>query len=218
MNRSEEIPHLRSYFRQCGADDAKKLELVLRLRDIAIEQLGSVKEKEPRPMSDLDRKLYQAKGIRTEWDFTDYDDAASFSLLVSTGRIGAALSPSQKSAALLLGACVEALKKKALPPHVQDWILDAYAGLDATAVNTGKRFIAGRKPNSGGPIRKIISRFLKKNPAMKNPELWAAVIAKPPRGWTAYDARKFLEGPGIKTMTQRRFFNICSEERKKNKL
>ncbi len=218
MNRSEEVPHLRSHFRQCGADDAKKLELVLRLRDIAIEQLGSVKEIELPPMLDLDRKSYKVKGISPEWDFTDYDDATTFSLLVRAGRIGAALSPSQKSAALLLGACAEALKKNALLPHVQDWILDAYAGLDATAVNTGKRFIAGRKPNSGGPIRKKISMMLKKNPTMKNPELWAAVIAKPPRGWTGYDARKCLEGPGIKAMTQGRFFNICSEERKKSKL
>ena len=82
----------------------------------------------------------------------------------------------------------------------------------------GKKFAGGRKPGSGGPIRKAIARLLKKNHEIKNPQLWAEVKSKPPSGWTACDNRvgKYLEGPHAKdTMTQRRFFNVCGEERKR---
>lgn len=157
MNRSEELPHLRSHFRQCGADNAKKMELVLRLRDVAIKLLEPVKAKNPRPMSELDIEAYQAKGISTEWDFTDYDDATTFGVLVSTGTIGAALSPSQKSAAALLSHCSEALRLNALPDRLRDWILDAYPGLDADAVNRGmqqkKNLVAG--PQAASVKRKL---------------------------------------------------------------
>ena len=85
------------------------------------------------------------------------------------------------------------------------------------AMELGQKFMDGRKVNTGGPIRKAIARLLKKNPAMKNPELWAAVTAMPPRGWTVYGDRKYLEGPGVKNMSQGRFFTVCGEERKKNK-
>ena len=84
----------------------------------------------------------------------------------------------------------------------------------------GGKFKTGRKPNTGGVIRKAIARLLQKTHSMKNPELWAEVTAKPPRGWTAYDNRagKYLEGPAADDhMVQGRFFTICGEERKKIK-
>ena len=213
MNRSEEVPHIRSFFRQNQYDEEKKIWLVTQLRDIAIEQLEPVKAKIPRVLPDWVREAYQAKGISLEWDLTT-TDAYEFSSMARN----AGVSPSQQSAANLLDACTRALEKNAVSDRTQQHILDAYAGLDADAVNTGVRFIAGRKTNSGGPIRKIIAKMLKKNTAMKNPELWAAVTAKPPRGWTFVCFGKRLEvKQGQGAMTQGRFFNVCGEERKKLK-
>lgn len=40
MNKFEEVPHFRSYFRQCGYDEAKKIKLVERIRDVALEYLS----------------------------------------------------------------------------------------------------------------------------------------------------------------------------------
>lgn len=82
----------------------------------------------------------------------------------------------------------------------------------------GEKF---NKPGRGaGLFRKIITGLLKKNPAMKNPELWAVVANKPPKGWSPFDNRqgKYLEGRTIDDhIGQRRFFTICGEERKKLK-
>ena len=84
------------------------------------------------------------------------------------------------------------------------------------AALTGQKFIAGRKPGSGGPIRKAIARLLKKNPEMKNPELWEMLEAHPPQGWQFYAERKYIEGPKAGDgMSQGWFFSVCSEERKK---
>ncbi len=82
----------------------------------------------------------------------------------------------------------------------------------------GKKFADGRTPGSGGPIRKAIARLLKKNSALKNPQLWDAIKSRPPRGWSVFENRhgKYIEGPtNDDRMGQRRFFNICGEERRK---
>ncbi len=84
----------------------------------------------------------------------------------------------------------------------------------------GQRFKDGRKPGSGGAIRKAIAKLLTKNHALKNPELWEAVKRNPPRGWQVYEnARlgKYLEGPNMKCMGYPRFCTVCGEERKKVK-
>ncbi len=97
--------------------------------------------------------------------------------------------------------------------HHKDFML----GDDAA---TGKKFNAGRKITSGGPIRKKIAALLKVSPTMKNPELWDAVIAKLPKGWAHYDNRqgKYLEGPKAgEGMKLKRFYNVCGEERIKIK-
>lgn len=82
----------------------------------------------------------------------------------------------------------------------------------------GEKF---NKPGRGGGLfRKKIASLLEKNSAMKNPELWAAVANKPPKGWSAFDNHlgKYLEGRTIDDhIVQRRFFTICGEERKKLK-
>ena len=64
----------------------------------------------------------------------------------------------------------------------------------------GQKF-QGKKPNSGGPIRKAIARLLAKNPALTNPELWAEIKGKPPRGFYVIDSgsSKFIDGPTRKT-------------------
>ncbi len=81
----------------------------------------------------------------------------------------------------------------------------------------GRKFKAGRKPGTGGPIRKRIAALLKKNPRLKNPELWETIKNAPPRGWQAFDNRlgEYLEGPGNQSMTRGRFDTVCGEERKK---
>lgn len=85
----------------------------------------------------------------------------------------------------------------------------------------GQRFKDGRKLGSGGPVRKAIAKFLAKNPAMKNPELWEAMKKKPPRGWQTYEnvrLGKYLEGPAsTESMKYGRFCTVCGEERKKVK-
>lgn len=82
----------------------------------------------------------------------------------------------------------------------------------------GRLFTNGRKSGTGGPIRKAVAKLLKANPDLKNPELWIAVAAKPPKGWGAFDNRagKYFEGAMPKEgMNYERFCNVCGEERKK---
>jgi hypothetical protein len=83
----------------------------------------------------------------------------------------------------------------------------------------GKKF-KGRKPGSGGPIRKAVARLLKKYPALKNPELWDEIKSRPPRGWSVFDNShgKYIEGPKAGDgMKRAHFCTVCSEERKKIK-
>lgn len=71
----------------------------------------------------------------------------------------------------------------------------------------------GRGP---GPIRKWIARQLKKNPTMKNRELWTEFARNPLRDWQVMENRqgKYLEGPkGNDHMTYGRFSNVCKEVR-----
>lgn len=83
----------------------------------------------------------------------------------------------------------------------------------------GRKFVAGRKPNTGGPIRKAIARLLKRQ-RMSNSTLWDALASRPPRGWTFLDNRqgKYCEGPKAgEGMNYARFCNVASEERGKLK-
>lgn len=85
----------------------------------------------------------------------------------------------------------------------------------------GQLFKDGRKPGSGGPIRKAIAKLLAKAPTMRNPDLWEAIKNKPPKGWQAYESArlgKYLEGPTTKKeMGYGRFCTVCGQERKKVK-
>ena len=90
---------------------------------------------------------------------------------------------------------------------------------DGDLLELGFLFKKGRRPNTGSPIRRKIAALLRKNPNLKNPELWKAVEEKPPKGWSAFDNEvgKYLEGPHNKNMNYQRFCNVCAEERAKAK-
>lgn len=87
---------------------------------------------------------------------------------------------------------------------------------------SGLSFTTGRKVGTKGPIRKAIAHLLKKHPAMKNPELWDAIKAKPPKGWEFFNNSpgRCADGPPMKTDERRstlsygRFCTVCGEERK----
>ena len=83
----------------------------------------------------------------------------------------------------------------------------------------GLKFNRGRKTGATSPIRKAIARELKKSPGMKNPELWDAIAAKPPKGWEFCDNSlgRYAEASGGKNMGYKRFCNVCGEERGKLK-
>lgn len=92
--------------------------------------------------------------------------------------------------------------------------------LEALAFHA-RQFKLGRKSGTGGPIRKAIAKVLKKNPHFKNPDLWVALSANPPKGWQFFNNRagQYIEGPNFAEdhMIYRRFCTVCGEERKKIK-
>lgn len=84
----------------------------------------------------------------------------------------------------------------------------------------GLKFRSGRKLGTTGPIRKAIARELQKHPDMKNAQLWKALAAKPPKGWTFFDNHlgKYIEGPkGGQEMSYRTFLNAAALERRPQK-
>ncbi|MCB4365735.1 hypothetical protein KIH07_18520 [Hydrogenophaga taeniospiralis] len=105
------------------------------------------------------------------------------------------------------------------PLEKAEWLI--YQGSAAPLMAKAKKFEP--KGRGKGPIRKLIAKLLKKSPSMKNPALWDAVQAHPPRGYSVKDNHlgKYIEGPTPSDKTKerndmdyRRFSNICSEERK----
>jgi hypothetical protein len=84
----------------------------------------------------------------------------------------------------------------------------------------GQTFLENRKQGFSGPIRTAIASLLEQQPTMSNAELWAAIAAHPPRGWTACENRqgKYLESyPRGRRheVVFKTFQNHCAEERKK---
>lgn len=181
MNRIEEVPHLRSLFRQFGTDDAQKIKLVLKLRDVALEFLpASVIAKVPPPyFSDEIRAAYKAIGRNLEWNLSILGDTGVYAFC-STAR-DAGLTQSQQSAAALLYACTEALEKNAVSERVQQTILYAYAGLDLDNVAKGKNYHAAqsnraKKPRGKGEDQRtmgdLIEALKRHHPNDKPSELW----------------------------------------------
>lgn len=84
----------------------------------------------------------------------------------------------------------------------------------------GGKFLKGRKPNTGGPIRKRIEKELAKDPTLMPRHLWNKIKSKPPKGWEFFDndAGKYIEGPkGGDGMAYARFSEVCKEEKDKLK-
>ena len=117
--------------------------------------------------------------------------------------------------------CIESVAATDATDAVAFLRTDTPAGQDRLRrAEVGEKFLKGRKVNSGGPIRAAIARLLKKDPSLRNQELWEAVVASPPKGWAAYDNRQgqYFEGPSARdNMGKPRFLNVCGQERKKLK-
>lgn len=212
MARLEDARHIRAALH--GLDASGRLGLVAQLRDTAVEVLRPVAGKVPRPMPDRLKAEYEAKGISLDWDLLSTDAFEFFH-----AARDADLTPSQQSAALLLYLCARALDDEAISENDQQAIVDAYAALDLDAAGMGEKFKQGRRPSTGGKIRAAVAKLLKKNPAMKNLELWQAIAAKPPKGWEFFDNNlgRYAEGDGGANMGYPRFRNVAAEERQKLK-
>ena len=74
------------------------------------------------------------------------------------------------------------------------------------------------KGRGASALRKAIAAAIKRDPKIKTESLWAALKAKPPRGWELLDNRagRYAEGPDG-NMNYARFRNIVSMERAKLK-
>jgi hypothetical protein len=123
MTKIEEVPHLRSVFRQLRGDVAGQLKVVQRIREVAVHYNG-----------------------------TD-----------------------------LIALCDRALEDNDLPEYLRDWILDAYAMLDAAAVDRDKRNRAAqstkaRKPrgkgDDGRTLGDLIQGLARNYPRDKPSEVW----------------------------------------------
>lgn len=83
----------------------------------------------------------------------------------------------------------------------------------------GRKFKAGRKPGTGGPIRKAIAKALKRDRTLTPRTLWAMLADSPPRGWEFCEnhAGKYAAGSKGRNMSYKRFQNVAKEERDKLK-
>lgn len=61
----------------------------------------------------------------------------------------------------------------------------------ADLVIHGKQMRRGRKEGTIGPVRKFIRKILAKKPKATNEELWTAIKAKPPTGWTPLETERY---------------------------
>ena len=60
----------------------------------------------------------------------------------------------------------------------------------------GKKFSAGRKPGTAGPVRRAIRRYLKSDSRARAAQIWSGLKAKPPKGMEFYES---TQGPYIWT-------------------
>lgn len=149
MNKFQEVAHYRSAFSQ--ANNTFRMELVRRLRDIAIEQLTPTLAKIPRPMSDDARECYRTKGISTEWNLRVADEAIVFFLVTKDAEVSA----STKYAAQLLSHCTHVLEEPSRFPQMENWILDAYAGIETDNIEYGLKHRTKQKARAKKPRGKL---------------------------------------------------------------
>lgn len=185
MSRLADVPHIRSAFRQ--AKDTKTiLEIVFKLREIALNHILPAVPLLPRTLSKEVRLAYEKKGISTDWNLRNPDDATQFFLVAN----GSPISRSQKCAAQLLLSCSHVLETPSILPSLKDTILDAYAGLDFETVELAENFRRNQKAKAkrtravnlydGRSIQQIIGEMLRKpeNCEARAPELWRKLFSE----------------------------------------
>lgn len=88
----------------------------------------------------------------------------------------------------------------------------------AARVTHGKKF-TGSKPDSIGPVRNFIRKALAKKPKATNEELWDAIKAKSPKGWTAMENvryGRYIDPPaGRQEVKWKSFCSYAALERKR---
>lgn len=212
MNRSEEVPHIRSILRH-GYNET----FILWMWDVALEYLPpAVIAKVPPPyFSDDIRAAYQAIGKNLEWNLTipDSGDTGAYAFFYAAGRAG--LTQGQQNAAALLFALTEALEENALSDRVKQNILDAYAGLDSDALILGIDYKKIQKKKAQKPrsiIPEIKEDLVRNYPDYTAKELWPHLYAElRERGLDPEETDagyKYDHKDGDKTITFNSFANI----------
>lgn len=155
MTRVEEVPHLRSLFRQFGCDEVKKLNLVEVIRDIALCYLPSeVIAKVSTPhFSEEVRAAYEAKGVSLEWDLSILGDTGIYAFNAAASH--AAISKGEKYAAQLLAYCTKAFEENAVSAQLEQWILDAHMCLDVDAVEKAVAPLNVDKEKLAATVKKL---------------------------------------------------------------
>jgi DNA-binding transcriptional MerR regulator len=79
----------------------------------------------------------------------------------------------------------------------------------------GKKFSAGRKPGTAGPVRRAIRRYLKSDSQARAAQIWSGLKSKPPKGMEFYESSQgpyiWTEGHGQTQYAQ--FRNLVTMER-----
>jgi len=96
--------------------------------------------------------------------------------------------------------------------------IDAFTLVRLDEIQKARKF-SPRQRDLISPIRTSIRRLLKKNPAIKNNDLWEKISSKPPKGWCAYDSPSLgkyfeCEDKLEKSMNYKTFANTVSKERR----
>ncbi|RFC37763.1 MAG: hypothetical protein DID92_2727743062 [Candidatus Nitrotoga sp. SPKER] len=135
MTRCEEVPHIRSLFRQFGSDEIKKLNLVETIRDIALCYLpDEIIARVPPPyFSDQIRASFEAKGFYLGWDLSVLGDTGVHAFCTAASHADD-LTKGEKYAAQLLSHCAKALEEESVSDQLQQWILDAYSCLQVDEI------------------------------------------------------------------------------------
>lgn len=78
----------------------------------------------------------------------------------------------------------------------------------------GLKMAKGRKVGTVGPIRKAVTKHLRTG-NLSTAALWAAIAAKPPRGYECRDNRngKYIDGPAGYNLNYASFAILCSKAR-----
>lgn len=175
----------------------------------------------------------RARTANGEWEYLDQDDAEfvlmswpEYSIEAVDDFVDSGKLP-EETILMLRGIRHEGLQAyiandfPLMMSHLRCLHMACRAAGMLDAARVGVKFKRGRKPNTGGPIRKAVAKLLANSPSMKNPALWEAIKNKPPRGWKVFDNRagKYIEGPKAtdKDMGYARFCTVAGEERKKTK-